>query len=439
MKGCRLFQGRSAGRYLKFSNWHYSTSASKPIAEIEDHKNVFSSSATADDLSWRKDGHDLQTTRIDEGSGEKDGSGKKIKPRELPLSPLMDPSFLEARNRHAAPKPPPKKEERTAFQAQLAKNPYGMTTLNSTCYLSTNHTTPALALATPVRQCSATLLSLPTFFLQDFTIMAHPTTSLPWHVPRSLAAHSSNLKTSDDKASSSHTPSLGASAYVAMRQPLLKSFIKKGTGNTGMYKKFGLMHAKSVARKHMVIRAVWRTDMDTFVLELLRKRIAELLAYLCKKDNRYVHECSSWEKVEYGAQIGCVLWMGQKMASGEEGAQEHEQEQETPPGEFETKRIGPGGRKVVPVFNLRTMMGKQWVEKMREGNGIFRNQILVVKHKNATKEIQMRLWKLQGYVATYGGMSIEKRSGKVPQAKGINFKSTDIARSKPKAGFKAFG
>ncbi|KAA8568299.1 hypothetical protein EYC84_007335 [Monilinia fructicola] len=165
-------------------------------------KNVSSHSATANDLTRQKIVDHIQTTSEDVNEGQWQGtrSVKEVKPRELPLSPLMDPAFLEARNKHSAPKPRPSKE-RTAFQEQLAKNPY------------------ALALGNP------------------------------------------------------------------------------------------------------------------------------------------------------------------------------------------------------------------WVEKMREGNGIFKNQILVVKHKNATKEIQMKLWKLQGYVATYGGFSsyTEDKPAKVPKAKGINFKPINLA------------
>lgn len=180
--------------------------------------------------------------------------------------------------------------------------------------------------------------------------------------------------------------------------------------------------------------------MDTFLLELMRRRTAELLEYLCEKKT-YVHKCANWEEVEFSEQTGCVLWMGQKLASREEAEQgrEQEQEQEVPPGEFETRRIGPGGRKVVPVFNLRTMMGKEWIGKIREGNRIFGNQILVVKHKNATKEIQMRLWKLQGYVATYGGMldGDVKMPTKATQSTRISTRSTNIADSKPRKISKA--
>ncbi|QSZ34718.1 hypothetical protein DSL72_007573 [Monilinia vaccinii-corymbosi] len=382
---CRVFTARSSIWCLRCSNQNYSTSSWKPISNTEDHKNVSSSSAAANNLDQRKivvvDNIQSTSKDVDEGPGQGIRSMREVKPRELPLSPLMDPVFLEARNRYSAPKPKPSKE-RTDFQKQLAKNPY------------------ALALATPVRQCSATLLSLPSFFLQDFSIMAHPTTSDPWHVPRSL---SPRLKSPDKD--SSHNPSLGATTYVGLRQSLLQSFLKKGTGYTGIYKKFGLMQAKSVARKRVVLRAVWRSDMDTFILELLRRRTAELLDYLCTKGREYIHECESWERVEYSSKVGCVLWMGQKSTLGEEGAseREQEQEQEIPPGEFETRKIGLRGR-IVPVFNLWTMMGKQWVEKMREGNEIFGNQILVLRHKNATKVALMKLWQLQGYVATYGGI-----------------------------------
>lgn len=130
MKGCRIFHGRSAGRYLKCSNWNYSTSASKSIANAKDFKNVTSSSATTCDLSQGGSADGIQTTTVEGTEGQRDGNGKGNKRRELPLSPLMDPLFQEARNKHSAPKPQPKKEDRTAFQEQLAKNPYGIIVSN---------------------------------------------------------------------------------------------------------------------------------------------------------------------------------------------------------------------------------------------------------------------------------------------------------------------
>jgi hypothetical protein len=42
----------------------------------------------------------------------------------LPLSPLMDPIYLAAKQKHRLPKAPPSKNP-TPFQQQLAKNPFG--------------------------------------------------------------------------------------------------------------------------------------------------------------------------------------------------------------------------------------------------------------------------------------------------------------------------
>jgi len=56
-----------------------------------------------------------------------DGATDTPKPsarRPLPLSPLMDPSYLTSKQKHRLPKAEPSKEP-TPFQQQLAKNPYG--------------------------------------------------------------------------------------------------------------------------------------------------------------------------------------------------------------------------------------------------------------------------------------------------------------------------
>jgi hypothetical protein len=45
--------------------------------------------------------------------------------RSLPLSPLMDPAYLAAKQKYRLPKAAPSKEP-TPFQRKLAKNPYGM-------------------------------------------------------------------------------------------------------------------------------------------------------------------------------------------------------------------------------------------------------------------------------------------------------------------------
>jgi len=56
-----------------------------------------------------------------------DSENKTIKTAvgDLPLSPLMDPAFHEARQRWRGPKPTSTGHKPTKFQAQLARNPYG--------------------------------------------------------------------------------------------------------------------------------------------------------------------------------------------------------------------------------------------------------------------------------------------------------------------------
>lgn len=44
---------------------------------------------------------------------------------ELPISPLMDPAFHEARQRFTKPKPQRREHKLTKFQRQLARSPYG--------------------------------------------------------------------------------------------------------------------------------------------------------------------------------------------------------------------------------------------------------------------------------------------------------------------------
>ena len=64
--------------------------------------------------------------------------GEIFSAHELPLSPIMDPRLLAARNRHTAPKPQPSGPP-SALTAKLQKNPYGIT-LRSQLYLNpANH------------------------------------------------------------------------------------------------------------------------------------------------------------------------------------------------------------------------------------------------------------------------------------------------------------
>ena len=52
------------------------------------------------------------------------------------------------------------------------------------------------------------------------------------------------------------------------------------------------------AKQFKAFRAMnirWRRDMDTFVLDLMRRRIVEGLKYLCGRKKGYLQGCSDWD------------------------------------------------------------------------------------------------------------------------------------------------
>lgn len=91
--------------------------------------------SSAEDAS-QQDGSSTPSASVEQAAAEAEdgleslsdgeaGSLKPYKPRPLPLSPLMDPVLIAARQKWTLPKAHPSKTP-TAFQEQLAKNPYGM-------------------------------------------------------------------------------------------------------------------------------------------------------------------------------------------------------------------------------------------------------------------------------------------------------------------------
>lgn len=305
---------------------------------------------------------------------------------DLPISPLMDADYHENRVKWTKPKAP----QRTIFEKQkwrrhLDRNPY------------------ALALATPVRRCPGTTLTLPKFFLQDFNIVLHPETGQPWYVPTSLALSKQQEVSGDEKAEEgSHDKTLartgppkkpaGPTGYLLARQDYLAQQNLNGELHSKDHKRLMALHHASDRIRATANKAVWREDMDTLILTLMRRRVLEDLIYLStlSEDSRrdpYVVRCQTWDEVkadEYRGQRGCVLWLGQG-----EG-----------PGPRATMDI-PGvkfGRKIA-VHNLWRLLGTEGVEMLRGEVGLFREGEIFLVLRKRTVEMQMKLWKLQGYLA----------------------------------------
>jgi hypothetical protein len=306
---------------------------------------------------------------------------------DLPISPLMDPVYHETRTRWTKPKAP----QRTVFEKQkwrrhLERNPW------------------ALALATPMRRCPGTSTCLPKFFLQDFNIVLHPETEQPWFVPTSLVApqqgQQQGTESTPQEVKTTSKPGplkkpAGPTAYMIARQDYLAQQTQNGELHRMEYKKLMMLHHNSDRIKPIANRAIWREDMESLVLRLMRRRVLEDLIYLSTLSadttrDPYVVRCQTWDDVKddkYRGQRGCVLWLGPE---GEDGG----------PGPRATMDI-PGvkyGRKIA-VHNLWRLLGEEGVEKLRESVELFREGEVFLVLRKRTVEMQMKLWKLQGFLA----------------------------------------
>lgn len=215
------------------------------------------------------------------------------------------------------------------------------------------------------------------------------------------------------KVGREHTPDIGFTVYTLSSQLALRAltekdgYAKKGRSKTALRqaKQMGIpvsAHVQFVPDRYrraklaskVISKAAWRADMHEFVLELLRRRTVEDLVHVIRLKRGYVVGCSGWEDAKAKPQVGAFLWTG---GNGDI-------EMDAPP-EFATLEVNTQKDKTrkVPVYNLRALLGGEKLAELREKlpNGIFQKELLVLRHKRVTVELEMRLWKLQGYLAEY--------------------------------------
>ncbi|ETS77291.1 hypothetical protein PFICI_11165 [Pestalotiopsis fici W106-1] len=374
--------------------------------------------------------HDATNERSESFSIDPDGKTVKTAVGDLPLSPVMDPTFWEARDRFKQQKPKPGKL-RNVFERRFQKNPF------------------AQALATPVRYDSMTRLRLPSFFLQDFNVVLHPETGKPWWVSKSLALHQppaedaaaeaddavAEVTIEDDmggvaeaavdlsvkpvdlpgpqdavsSATQSNEPpestSAGPSTYVLARQDVIKSMapVKKSRrntapegGNSEFYRKFfGSSNSKF---KPLGAKAIWREDMDQFVLQQMREQVVQDILYLsmmCETDKRYyIVKCFGWDDVKFKHK-GAVLWFG------------HDSEQ-VKPGPFSTFDLSSEKGKVsLVVHNMPMLLGQELADKVKMQGGVLQDGSIFMLAGRRTTDLQLRLWKLQGYIYDFNGLLMD--------------------------------
>lgn len=297
----------------------------------------------------------------------------------------------------------------------------------------------AKALATPVRMCALTKTRLPSFFLQDFNLVAHPETDAPWLIPSSLIpdrpspaqelgakgippaadeassdgaresvedtqSEPHNSKDSNSTVATSEDSSRlhGRAAYVLARQDLLSSFVVKKSGFDSAPKQITGSHSR---QKNLAGKVVWREDMDTYILDLMRQAIVDDLLYLsglCSEAGRYyIVKCYGWADVQYKHK-GAVLWFGEPDEGGAVPNQTGDG-----PGPFATFDIrkediqGEAMTTSVAVHNMSMLLGPERAGRVKGQAAALKDGSLFMLAGRRTTNLQLKLWRLQGYIEDY--------------------------------------
>ncbi|KAI2643408.1 hypothetical protein GGS21DRAFT_496206 [Xylaria nigripes] len=380
---------------------------------------------------------------------------------DLPLSPIMDSSYWEAKQRHKFPKPKARKAQ-NSVERQFRKSPF------------------AWALAGSLRQCTASKTRLPSFFLQDFNLIAHPTTKQPWFVPRSFAreqpteseeadadtedtanadAISTEIPTNyqDDSTNAqssveadeggldlqepipeAETPAdsqavqneyraaYGPAAYVLARQELIASFKKPRLSYFRHH--MHLFGGSSSRYQKLASQSVWRHDMDSFILGLMRKDVVDQIIYLsklCIEDSRrYIVKCDGWDDIKY-KHNGALLWFNDTtpeanatpesdIASDSDAVSDFDpasdikmgSDSSPPPGPFAvyntTHSTAHQNLSIsVAVHNMPMLLGPEETDRLKKEAGILADGSLFMLAGRRTIDLQLLLWKLQGYLVDY--------------------------------------
>ena len=262
-----------------------------------------------------------------------------------------------------------------------------------------------MALGTPIRQCTASKIRFPSFFLQDFNLITHHETGQPWWVPRSLVwdelvgSQQTDLASDEQvntQAEGEKSTAPGEEVHQATT-PKSSFVVKKSSYEKHPKRLFG---GSSSRYTRFSYEAVWREDMDSVVLERLQQGIIKDLLYLsrlCSEDKRhYIVKCHGWDDVQYKHE-GAVLWFGVSSEHGEAistGAQ---------PGPFATYDFTKANSTTtsVAVHNMPMLLGNTAATEVKEKSSILGDGFLFMLAGRRTTELQLKLWKLQGYLYSY--------------------------------------
>ncbi|KAK5995969.1 hypothetical protein PT974_04389 [Cladobotryum mycophilum] len=306
---------------------------------------------------------------------------------DLPISPLFDPAWMNARRQAGKAESGPPTGR---FRRKLANNPF------------------ARSLATPIRKCPNTLVSLPRYFLQDFELVKHPDTGAAWWAPGPLSfeflqptkrpdepqdetkSPLAETTTSDEADSSDRRPRRGpVTAYTLCR----KTIVDLVGGPNRKYAAMLTAVRTGMAMAGETRNTVWRQDMGDVLLQMMRRQAVDALITRGNKPHepkdRFIKACANWDAVKDVKLRGCVLWLPEKRDAAGQYAT------------FDVEGVQYG--KKMAVHNLFWLLGEEEVQRLRDSAPMFRdNDILVLTQwaSNSMMRLHMLLWRLQGYLAT---------------------------------------
>jgi len=137
-----------------------------------------------------------------------------------------------------------------------------------------------------------------------------------------------------------------------------------------------------------------------------------MFKYMVQREAGYIVKCiGGVEGIKKHKQAGAVLWLGLPPVSAEtkEGQKDATFEAEnmdlsTIKAGWAHTAEGPSPytftdhrRHPIPVFNLQSLLGEDYVQHLREYNELFRGEMAIVRNKGITHSARLWLWKLMGF------------------------------------------
>lgn len=195
-------------------------------------------------------------------------------------------------------------------------------------------------------------------------------------------------------------------SHVLARQDLLQGFFTGGSKyKGGHFRLASNPHISGLAKS-----AIWREDMDSVIVDLSRRQIMHDLLYfsrLCEGEQRrkYLLRVHNAAETQHYVRRWCFLWLGEGTdhTAGAEAPESASRpgQVEDGPGQYATLDIDGIPDTTRPIYNLPRLLGPDNIQRLRSESSILRDGSLFLLRGQRSLKLDLRLWRLQGYMADY--------------------------------------